>query len=282
MQHRSSSSAVVASVAPVPILLYHSIDETTSSSYARWTVPPAIFEEQMSWLAEQGYHALTISELVAALVGGTPLPPRTTAITFDDGFRDFLTGAWPVLQRHGLPATLYLAAGYMGRSSTWLRRCGQHDRRMLSWSEIRSMLGPGIEFGSHSYAHLQLDLLPPHEAMVQISGSKAVIENNLGCPIYSFAYPHGYSSRQSRLLVQQAGYRSACKVNTAWSQPGESQFELSRIIMTRDMRYANLQAALTAARRFPLTRNAIVRRTWRLLRRCVVRQPYESQDLATC
>jgi peptidoglycan/xylan/chitin deacetylase (PgdA/CDA1 family) len=219
----------------IPILLYHSIDRTCSPGYRRWMVTPERFAEQMHWLTDAGFTSLTVSTLAHAIRDGTPLPPRPVAITFDDGLRDFRLGALPVLDRLGMCATLYVVAGRIGQTSTWLADLGEGDRAMLDWPEIRDLIGWGIECGAHTLTHPQLDVLPPARARAEIEGSKAVLEEGLGTTVETFAYPHGYGSAVTRQLVAAAGFTSACRVRHALSSDLEDPFCLSRIIVTQEM-----------------------------------------------
>lgn len=230
---------------PVPILMYHSIDWECDPRSKRWTLSPALFDEHMCWLAEHDYHTTTISELVSACATGVALPARTLVITFDDGLRDFLTGAVPVLQRYGFPATLYVVTGYVGKTSRWARCLGEDDRPMLNWSELRAVSELGIECGAHTHSHPQLDIMPSADALAEIERSKTSLEDHLGRAVQTFAYPHGYASRATRQLVRQAGFTSACRVRHALSSTVEDRFALSRVIVTSDIGASDLAPLLT-------------------------------------
>ena len=193
----------------VPILLYHSIDTESAPGFRRCTLSPTRFAEHMDWLAEEEYRPITVSTLVSTLAAGKPLPVRCIVITFDDGFRDFLTGAMPILQRRGFPATLYVVTGYVGKTSAWLRAEGEDDRQLLNWDELRTIGDQGIECGAHSHSHPQLDITPAAQAFAEIKRSKFCLEDGIGREVRSFAYPHGYASRTTRGLVKQAGFSSA-------------------------------------------------------------------------
>jgi peptidoglycan/xylan/chitin deacetylase (PgdA/CDA1 family) len=222
----------------------------------------------MRWLAEHDYCPVTISTLVSACAAGAPLPSRTLAITFDDGLRDFLTEAMPVLQRYGFAATLYVVTGYIGKTNGWSRTLGEDGRPMLSWSELLAVSQLGIECGAHTHSHPQLDVLPPADAFAEIRRSKTTLEDHLGCMVRTFAYPHGYASGTTRQLVRQAGFTSACRVRHALSSTEEDPFALSRIIMTSDVR-ANDLGSLLAGERLPIAppRERLLTIGWRLARK---------------
>ena len=229
----------------IPILMYHSIDSESAHGSGRWTLSPTLFDEHMNWLAEHDYRPVTISALISARAAGLPVPPRTVAITFDDGLRDFLTGAMPALQRLGFPATLYVVTGCVGKVSRWSRSPGERDRPMLSWRELHAVSDRGIECGVHTHTHPQLDIMAPPAVFAEIQRSKASLEDNLGRKVETFAYPYGYMNRTTRQLVRQAGFTSACRVRHALSSTTEDPFALSRIIMTSDIRADDLGPLFT-------------------------------------
>lgn len=229
----------------IPVLLYHSVDRRCSPAYARWMVSPERFSEQMKALIDAGYRSGTISELAAAMRGLTTLPQKSVFITFDDGLADFMDGALPILDEYGLSSTLYVVAGQIGQTSFWLNGLGEGNRAMLSWAELGELAQCKVEIGAHTLTHPQLDVLPLDRMREEISLCKSILENGLGQAVNTFAYPHGYSNRTTRDLVQKAGYSSACRVRHALSSQTESPFCISRIIVTEAMDGDALIQAIT-------------------------------------
>jgi peptidoglycan/xylan/chitin deacetylase (PgdA/CDA1 family) len=214
----------------IPILLYHSISNDADPRFRRWVVSPAQFEAQLAWRAANGYQSLTVTAL-AECMRRQRVPERSVAITFDDGFADNLTHALPILQRHNMTATLYVATAYIGGASRWLQAEGEGSRPMLSWAGVAELDQAGIEIGAHTLTHPQLDTLSSAAAKNEIARSKLLIEQHLGHAVKSFAYPHGYYSSSVQQAVREAGFASACGVKHAMSALHDDLFALSRIIV---------------------------------------------------
>jgi peptidoglycan/xylan/chitin deacetylase (PgdA/CDA1 family) len=214
----------------IPILLYHSISNDADPRFRRWVVSPAHFEAQLAWLVVNGYQSLTVTALVECMRRQS-VPERSVAITFDDGFADNLTHALPILQRHNMTATLYVATAYIGSTSRWLQAEGEGNRPMLSWEGVRELDHAGVEIGAHTLTHPQLDTLSTPAARAEIVESKQELEQHLQHAVPSFAYPHGYYSNAVKKIVREAGFTSACGVKHAMSALHDDLFALSRIIV---------------------------------------------------
>lgn len=253
--------------ATVPILMYHSVDNSCDPAYRRWTVSPERFAEHLSVLRDRGYEPLTIANLVRRQQAGS-LPANAIAITFDDGLADFGRHALPILERFGFASTLFVTTGYVGEYARWLADLGEGDRPMMTWDEIAALPQRNVEVGAHTHSHPQLDLLAEADARREIEHGKALLEAHIGRRVESFAYPHGYSTPMVRRLVARAGFSAACRVADGLSRRGESPFALSRLIVTGEWTASQMEDLLDG--RFapiaPAPDRAAMQ-AWRLYRR---------------
>ncbi len=178
----------------VPVLMYHGIREEPSTArhpYYDINTSPAVFEQHIRFLAENGYQASTLDEI------GAPDGVKRVVITFDDGLRDFYTAGYPILQRYGFSATVYLITGLTGEQP--MQKMGNE---FLCWPEVRELAANGIHFGSHTVSHPKLKLMD-HTAMDrEVGTSKAAIEDKLGLAVTSFSYPYAFPET-NRNLVQR-------------------------------------------------------------------------------
>lgn len=208
----------------VPILLYHSVTAEPSGWIAGFNTTPRHFTTHLSVLQDSGRTPITVEQLCRARRDGAELPPRPVVITFDDGFEDTLTVAAQEMARRQLVGTVYLTSGFLGATSPG-------GDRMLSWRQARELSAAGLEVGSHTVTHPELDTLPADSAWREIRDSRRALQDRLSLPVDSFAYPHGYSSPQVRLLVARAGYRNACAVKNTHSGD-DPAYTIARLTVT--------------------------------------------------
>ncbi len=253
----------------VPILMYHSISQESAPAFRRWTIGPKAFTEQMALLHALGYTTLSVTQFACALrTPGSRLPEQPVVVTFDDGFADFYETAFPVLQKWGFSASLYISTGFIGGTSGWLRPLGEGRRPMLTWPQIREIDKAGIECGAHCVTHPQLDVIPRAEAFRQIEASKAVLEHSLGHEVSTFAYPHGFHDSAVRQMVIDARFSSACAVKDAMSGAGDDVFALARIIVHPGMTIGQFRATVEGKALGPApAHERIVTRAYRIYRR---------------
>jgi peptidoglycan/xylan/chitin deacetylase (PgdA/CDA1 family) len=150
--------------APIPILLYHAVGRHASPEFAPFTIERSALAAHLDLIAERGYRTMTVAELVHRLVRDGSVPERTVVLTFDDGFVDFATDAWPEIVTRDMTATLYMTAGEIGGRATWLDSIGAGDLRLLDETQLRALHRDGCEIGAHSVGHPSLDCLNTDDA----------------------------------------------------------------------------------------------------------------------
>lgn len=191
------------------ILCYHSVtcgwDDPVS-------VEPDEFELQCRQLRRSG-QVIALGSIVDRLAAGHGVPPRTTVLTFDDGFADFAEWSVPVMQRHGLPAAMYIVAGSVtdaGVPVGWIRGLDAADApALLEKEQIRELHQQGWEIGSHSLAHDDLPTLSEAECLADLRESRELLSDLLGEPVRVLAYPFGHHTPHVRRAAQRAGYAVA-------------------------------------------------------------------------
>ena len=209
----------------VPILTYHSIDESGSVI----STASDVFRRQMKYLSETNYNVVSLSDLVRSLVDKTPIPPKTVVLTFDDGFQNFYTAAFPVLTQYRFNATVFLVTDYCGKYNDWTGNPSDLPRsKLLSWQEIKELNESGIDFGSHTRSHPDLKKLPAEKVKKEVVESKLAIEEALGCEVTTFAYPYGsYNAAVKRAAEETFG--SACSTKLGKVQRGSDRYSLERV-----------------------------------------------------
>jgi len=206
----------------VPILMYHHVGEPGAGADAIRTdlsVSPVNFEAQLRYLVEHGYEPTTLESLVLHLQVGRPLPGKPVILTFDDGFRDQYTTAYPLLRKYGFVGTFFVITRFADE--------GRPD--YMSWPEIELLHAGGMEIGSHSYTHPSLMGKSFDYIVWQVLGSKEAIEARTHEPVRLFSYPSGQYDQLVTDVLKSAGYWAAVTVESGSLQSSERPFELKRI-----------------------------------------------------
>jgi peptidoglycan/xylan/chitin deacetylase (PgdA/CDA1 family) len=257
---------------PVPILMYHSVSDAPTASTRALSVRPAMFAAQLRYLRHQGFSGLTFGELCQRRRDGQPLPANPIVLTFDDGYADLIEEALPIMIRQGFPATLFVTTGWLRGSARYT--AGNPPDRMLSWGQVAELSLAGVEIGAHSHSHPQLDQISEPRLRVELASSGRLLEDRLGRPVRSLAYPYGYASKRVRAVAREIGYLQAAVVANAVAASACDPFGVPRLTVRRSTslavfaRVANQQWIwLVYAPAHVLTTGwAVVRRTRSALR----------------
>jgi peptidoglycan/xylan/chitin deacetylase (PgdA/CDA1 family) len=193
-------------MANVLVLCYHGVSREWNSELA---VTPEQLAEQVGLVLRRGYRPATFHQAVTA-------PPArwTFAVTFDDGYRSVRELGYPVLSGLGVPATVFVPTGYVGLDGpmswpgieTWTGTPHEHELRPMDWDELRWLMWRGWEIGSHTVSHPHLPTIAAEDADRELTESRATLDEALGRPCASLAYPYGGLSQRVAAAAQSAGY----------------------------------------------------------------------------
>ena len=214
------------------ILMYHKVNDLWPNPT---TVPTEVFAEQMRLLAELGYAPVSLDAVRDHYLDGLELPARAVLITFDDGYRDNLLNALPILREHGFPAVLFAPVGFLddGRPlphEETLHALGVRNAT-LAWDELAELEAGGVRVESHGIGHRPQSELEPAQAFREIALSKLRLEERLGREVEAYAFVKGSQADfrpEHASLVQQAGYKLAFTSVSGANGPGGDRYRLRR------------------------------------------------------
>jgi len=210
----------------IPVLMYHSISEGSGPT----RIAPQVFQRQMEILEESGYQVVSLPELGEWIRESRDLPVRSTVLTFDDGFLDFATTAFPELLKRRWPVTVFLPVGHVGGTDHWDASRRGSPQRLMDWATVGDLAAAGVDFGAHGVTHRDLTQLAGDQLADEVLRPKAMIEERLARPVASFAAPFGRSSAIVQDLVRRH-YRQAVGTELALARIGTEPYAIPRIEM---------------------------------------------------
>jgi peptidoglycan/xylan/chitin deacetylase (PgdA/CDA1 family) len=214
------------------ILCYHHVDSSIRSAYS---VSSAQLNAQLDALEKRGFAFVSPAQVEAFYAKGSPLPPKSALITFDDGNLDVYANGYPLLRKRGIPFAFYVYPNAVNRG---------HAIHCVSWDDLREMAANGVTIGSHSMSHPILTRPPKGVVALaaydrwldrEIVGSKAAIERNLGLPVTEFAVPFGAFDRYVYGKIKAAGYSLGLNVHGAIADSRADPLNLNRVIILSTM-----------------------------------------------
>ena len=222
----------------IVVLCYHSVHPTNGLRSAT----PRDFEQQIEWLNEncEVVPYSSVPGLAASSTDGRPL----VAVTFDDGYEDNHRYAFPILQAHGVHATIFVTTGLVDQDRDVIRRFARSWRvsedevKGLSWAQISDMRAAGFDIGAHTRTHPVLTRMEEGAARDEIRASKTAIEDHLGEAVSLFAYPFGMPRKDvsDRIIgiVAHLGFASAATILYRGTRQKENPMSIPRFPITSD------------------------------------------------
>ena len=201
----------------LPVLMYHSINYTRDKAN-RMTISPEIFEKQMKFLRERDYNVILLKDAVSYIKAKKNPPPKTVAITIDDGYEDNYTYAYPVLKKYKIPATIFVIVDLVGKEN------------FLNWDEIKKMQASGIiDIESHTRSHPFLTGIGDSKLKYELVSSKMILEERLGKQVDFLCYPMGVYDERVKSAARLAGYRAAFATKPTMISPNYDIYEIKRV-----------------------------------------------------
>lgn len=208
----------------IPVLCYHRVIKEVPEGIKNGIyVTEKLFDEHLNYLHKNGYQTITINELIDNNIN----TEKKVIITFDDGYEDNYTTAFPLLKKYNFSALIFLVSGLT--SNQWDAATGEVLAEMMNDEQIKEMHNYGIEFGAHTVTHSNLIKTDLETAQREIKNSRSDLENRLGFEIKYFAYPYGNYNNEIKKITREAGFEAAYATDNAPLASHEDIFAIRRI-----------------------------------------------------
>jgi len=212
----------------ISILLYHSVGKVDPRDSLGIRMDEGKFFEQMRVLKESDCKVLIPGEAVSLIAEGREIFQKAVVITFDDGYRDNITVAAPILERFGFLATFFVTTGYIGTLKTSPKREWQRWECMEA-ADLCELADRGHDIGSHAVTHVDLTLLDKVSRRRELKESKEELESLINRRVNFFSYPYGHFDDDLARFVKEEGYSAAYTIISGLNGRGEDLYRLKRI-----------------------------------------------------
>lgn len=215
----------------IPTLMYHKVPLEPIDSQHRIFVTKDTLEHQLKQLKKRGFTGITFSQYDRWRNGesGATLPEKPVVLTFDDGYLDNYTNAWPLLKQYGFPAVIYALGDARNDHNSWDTPSGEPRMPLMSAVQKQEMAAAGIEFGAHTMNHARLTELDAEQAFQEIAESRKALQALTGQDVLSFAYPYGAYTPEIKALVAKAGFRYGVVISGGGLDWEEDLLEIFRV-----------------------------------------------------
>lgn len=206
----------------IPILMYHYVEyveDKGDTIRQSLNITPYTFEKQLQTFVDAGYTFFTAKDIGELFDGKQHiLPQKSVVITFDDGYRDFYTDVYPLLQKYHAKATVYVIAGFVDY------------KNYMTEAQVKEVAASGlVDVGAHTVHHVGLKYADKKTVKKEVEESKKMLEDMLGVPVISFAYPDGSYDDDVVQMVKNAGFTTAVSTSPGIEQGVENRYALFRL-----------------------------------------------------
>jgi peptidoglycan/xylan/chitin deacetylase (PgdA/CDA1 family) len=218
----------------IPVLMYHKIPLMPIESKHRIFVTKDVFATHIQYLKRLGYKTLTFQEYddyKSGKLKAKNFPKKPVILTFDDGYKDNLTQAMPIMKAAGMKGVIFVLADRTQTKNFWDVEQGEPEEMLLTKEELIKMQDAGWELASHTYTHRDLTLLNDTELAHELVDAKVSIESEFGTKVVSFAYPYGKFDERVKEEVARAGYKYAVVIDSGGLHLEEDSLEIFRVYM---------------------------------------------------
>jgi len=215
----------------IPVICYHSINKDPSGK-SPIIISPEKFRQHLQTIKDNGYTTLTMSQFNDYIFGDKPIPEKSVLLTFDDGYMDNYTNAFPILKEFNMNATVFVISSYLDGDI------------YMSPSNIKEMSDYGIDIESHTVSHLRLSELSYEQQFNELKNSKQTIEKITGKPVISIAYPEGKYNEDTTKAVLETGYSMGFTIDRGYVGIGDNSTLLSRLCVDYTYRPYNIEKIL--------------------------------------
>lgn len=200
----------------IPVLMYHSINNNNPNN--NLILPPDQFKAQMQYLKDNGFNTISLSELYSALKTGKNVPKKSVAITFDDGYVDNYSYAYPILKDFGFKATIFMITDNVDKHPNF-----------LTSAMLKEMSQNNISIQSHTNHHVELDKLPFDEQLKELQDSKKFLDSLLNQNTDMICYPVGKFNDDTAKAAQASGYKLGFTTKPGYGKLNEGDFSIHRV-----------------------------------------------------
>ncbi|MBE0437650.1 MAG: polysaccharide deacetylase family protein [Methylomicrobium sp.] len=237
-------------------LMYHGTP--TAYPITNYSLKSSLFKSHLNFLKTNVSHFAKVSELLQS----QRLPPKSVALTFDDGYANNFENAFLPLIENNMKATWFITTDCIGKYAEWMGPPSEQTK-MLSADQLREMSDAGMEIGSHTCSHPDLSQLSFKQKLEELTRSKQLLEDLLQKPVTGFAYPFGRYNEDTLKAVRAAGYEWACSTRSGWFKKEDDPLLIRRVtifsgdtpsILARKLCFADNDVSLTKLATYYLQR----------------------------